>query len=111
MTKEEFISKFKNSCKNSVLFKNKEVYTVNELLYILSSHKDIGIPDYFCIVVGEEIIPCLDAFVPVKTRAKLFDISDVEYEEETDESDGIFSSVRNTFGSLTIKAYPANCKI
>lgn len=102
MTKEEFVSRFQESCKDSLLFKNKEVYTVNELLFILANNKEIGIPDFFCVSIGNTLIPCLDAFVNVETRAIKFNINSIEYDEEIDPNALTIAKRPVKFGALTI---------
>lgn len=83
MSKEELVNKILSACKDSVLFKEKTIFSINEILYILANWKpELGIPNLLCITIGDYVIPSLEAFVPTKIREIKFDINDVEYEEE-----------------------------
>lgn len=90
MTQTEFKTKLTEAFKTHMFMKNRNYHTVNELLYVLEHHSGFGKEDFNIMIKTIDsqwwCIPCLDAFVDVKTRGIWFNDADVEFEvEECDE--------------------------
>ena len=86
----EFKTKLTEAFKTHMFMQDRDYHTVNELLYVLEHDDGFNGEDFNISIAkldgGWMSIPCLDAFVDVKTRGIWFDDASVEYEvEEFDE--------------------------
>lgn len=86
MNNTEFKTKLTEAFKTHLFMKDRDYHTVNELLYVLEHDVRFNGEDFnISIKTLENIwwaIPCLDAFVDVKTRGVWFNDADVEFEVE-----------------------------
>ena len=86
MTNTEFKTKLTEVFKTHMFTQHRDYHTVNELLYVLENDDRFNGEDFnISIKTLENIwwcIPCLDAFVDVKTRGVWFNDADVEFEVE-----------------------------
>ena len=85
---EHFQNKLREAFNSYLIMNNKDQYTINELLYILSNHQSFNGEDFNISIQYEDetwgpCIPTLTAFVNVQTRGIHFHITDVEFEIET----------------------------
>ena len=91
MTNTEFKTKLAEAFKTHMFMKDRDFHTINELLYVLEHDERFGKEDFNISVKTVDnhwwSIPCLGAFVDVKTRGIWFNDSDVEFEIE--ECDGM----------------------
>ena len=90
MTNTEFKTKLTEAFKTHMFMKNRDFHTVNELLYILEHDSRFGGEDFNVSISTLEnnwwSIPCMDAFVDIRTRSIWFNDAEVEFEvEECDE--------------------------
>ena len=90
MTNTEFKTKLAEAFKTHMFMKDRDYHTVNELLYVLEHDSRFGKEDFNISIKLLDnrwwSIPCLDAFVDIKTRGVWFNDADVEFEiEECDE--------------------------
>lgn len=86
MTNTEFKTKLTEAFKTHMFMQDRDYHTVNELLYVLE-HDDRFNGEDFSISIKTLknnwwSIPCLDAFVDVKTRGVWFNDASVEFEIE-----------------------------
>lgn len=86
MTQVEFKIKLAEAFKTHMFMKDRDYHTINELLYVLEHDSRFGKED-FNISIGKIdaswwSIPCLDAFVNIKTRGIWFNDADIEFEVE-----------------------------
>ena len=95
-TKEYIFSEINDFLENSCVLKNKtvtSVFTVNQLLYLVESVKDINGPGMDLQINTNEgmYIPCEcnePYFVDINTRSKKVQIKDIEiYDNAEDEED------------------------
>jgi hypothetical protein len=88
MTNTEFKTKLAEAFKTHIFMKDRDYHTINELLYVLEHHSGFNKEDFNISIKKLEdswwSIPCLDAFVDVKTRGVWFNDADVEFEIEND---------------------------
>lgn len=86
MTNAEFKTKLADAFKTHMFMKERDFHTVNELLYVLEHHVEFNNEDYNISICTLDnhwwSIPCLDAFVDIKTRGIWFKDSEVEFEIE-----------------------------
>lgn len=82
----EFKAKLAEAFKAHMFMKDRDCHTVNELLYVLKYDSRFDKEDFNISIstLGGywTSIPCLDAFVNVKTRDVWFNDADVEFEVE-----------------------------
>ena len=86
MTQNEFKTKLAEAFKTHMFTQSRDYHTVNELLYVLE-HDDRFNGEGFNISIKTLdnhwwCIPCLDAFVDIKTRGIWFNDDGVEFEVE-----------------------------
>ena len=91
MTSVEFNAKLAKAFKAHMFMSDREHHTVNELLYVLEHDSAFNGEDFNISICTTEdrwwSIPCLDAFVDIKTRGVWFNDAEVEFEvEEFDEA-------------------------
>lgn len=86
MTNTEFKTKLTEAFKTHMFMDGREQHTVNELLYVLEHDIRFNGEDFSISISTLSnkwwCIPCLDAFVDVKTRGVWFNDADVEFEVE-----------------------------
>lgn len=86
MTNTEFKTKLTEAFKTHMFIADRDYHTVNELLYVLEHDSGFGKEDFNISIKMLKnnwwSIPCLDAFVDVKTRGVWFNDADVEFEIE-----------------------------
>lgn len=86
MTSTEFKTTLTEAFKTHMFMKDRDYHTVNELLYVLEHDSRFNGEDYNISIKTFENgwcnVPCLDAFVNVKTRGMWFNDADVEFEIE-----------------------------
>ena len=87
----EFRAKLTEAFNTHMFMKDRSHHTINELLYVLEHDDRFNGEDFNISIAkldgGWMSIPCLDAFVDVKTRGIWFDDISVEFEvEEFDET-------------------------
>ena len=84
MTNIEFKEKLNEAFKSHILMKNRNYHTVNELLYVLEHDDKFNKTDFNVSISTLDnswwSIPCLDAFVDIKTRGVWFNDNDVKFE-------------------------------
>lgn len=90
MTQNEFKTKLTEAFKTHMFMKNRDFHTVNELLYVLEHNSRFDGEDFNISISTLEnnwwSIPCMDAFVDIRTRSIWFNDASVEFEiEECDE--------------------------
>ena len=83
---ENFQEKIKQAFKTHIFMQDRDYHTVNELLYILEHDMRFNKEDFNISIKTIDnrwwSIPCLDAFVDVKTRGIWFNDNEVEFEIE-----------------------------
>lgn len=83
---ENFQEKVKQAFKTHIFMKDRDCHTVNELLYVLEHDIRFNKEDFNISIKTIDnrwwSIPCLDAFVDVKTRGIWFNDNEVEFEIE-----------------------------
>ena len=86
MTNQEFKTKLTEAFKTHLFMRDRDYHTVNELLYVLEHDSRFNGEDFNVSIKTFEYswlsIPCLDAFVDVKTRGIWFNDDGVEFEVE-----------------------------
>ena len=86
MTQNEFKTKLIEAFKTHMFMKNRDFHTVNELLYVLEHDDRFSGEDFNISISTLEnnwwSIPCMDAFVDIKTRGIWFNDASVEFEIE-----------------------------
>ena len=86
MTQIEFKTKLTEAFKTHMFMKDRDYHTVNELLYVLQHDNRFNGEDFNVSIktfgYSWLSIPCLDAFVDVKTRGVWFNDDGVEFEVE-----------------------------
>lgn len=86
MTQNEFKTKLIEAFKTHMFMKNRDFHTVNELLYVLEHDDSFKGEDFNISISTLEnnwwSIPCMDAFVDIKTRGIWFNDASVEFEVE-----------------------------
>jgi hypothetical protein len=86
MNNVEFKKELAEAFKLHMFMKDREQHTVNELLYVLERHSGFNKEDFSISIKTLDkhwwCIPCLDAFVDVKSRGIWFNDADVEFEVE-----------------------------
>ena len=91
MTNAEFQVKLKAAFEAHTLMKDRNQHTINELLYVLEHDESLNKGNYNVAIQTMDgrwwSIPCLDAFVNVKTRGVWFNDADIEF--EVDECEGM----------------------
>ena len=90
MTQNEFKTQLTEAFKTHMFMKNRDFHTVNELLYVLEHDSRFDWEDFNISISTLEnnwwSIPCMDAFVDIRTRSIWFNDASVEFEtEECDE--------------------------
>jgi hypothetical protein len=90
MTQTEFKTKLTEAFKTHMFMQDRDYHTVNELVYVLEHDSRFNGEDFnisICTINNNWwSIPCLDAFVDIKTRGVWFNDEAVEFEiEECDE--------------------------
>jgi hypothetical protein len=84
MTQAEFKTKLIKAFKTHMFMQDRDYHTVNELLYVLEHDSNFGKEDFNISICTQDnnwwSIPCLDAFVDIKTRSVWFNDNDVEFE-------------------------------
>lgn len=92
MTNIEFKKSLVDALKSHSLTKGRDYHTVNELLYVLEHDLRFYGKDFNISISTLKnhwwSIPCLDAFVDVKTRGVWFNDDMVEFEVDEFEEDG-----------------------
>lgn len=92
MTNVEFKKLLKEVFDSHSLMNRRDHHTVNELLYVLEHDSKFNGEDFNISISTLKnrwwAIPCLDAFVDVKTRGVWFDDDTVEFEVDEFENDG-----------------------
>ena len=93
MTNVEFKKLLKNVFNAHILMKDRDYHTVNELLHVLRYDSGLDCLQGVNISVvktdgGCMCIPCLDAFVNVKTLGIWFEDDSVEFDSDEFEDDG-----------------------
>ena len=83
---EDFQEKIKQAFKAHMFMQDRDYHTVNELLYILEHDVRFNKEDFNISIKTIDnnwwSIPCLKAFVDVKTRGIWFNDNEVEFEIE-----------------------------
>lgn len=83
---EKFQEKVKQAFETHMFMQNRDYHTVNELLYILEHDIRFNKEDFNISIKMIDnswcCIPCLEAFVDVKTRGIWFNDSEIEFEVE-----------------------------
>lgn len=83
---KEFKMKVSEAFKSHSLMKNRDYHTINELLYVLGQDPRFNGEDFNVSIRTLNnswySIPCLDAFVDIKTRGIWFKDEDLEFEIE-----------------------------
>ena len=98
MTNTEFKQKLSEAFQSHTLMKGREYHTINELLYVIENTEELKKEN--CNIAIRTLdqrsvcIPCMDAFVDIKTRGIWFNDADIEY--EVDEYEG------TKFGCVTV---------
>ena len=86
MTQIEFKVKLAEAFKTHMFMQDRNYHTVNELLYVLEHDSRFNGEDFNISIStlndNWQSIPCLDAFVNVRTRGIWFNDVDVEFEVE-----------------------------
>lgn len=86
MTNQEFKTKLTEAFKTHIFMQDRDYHTVNELLYVLEHDSRFNGEDFNISIKPFEddwwSIPCLDAFVDIKTRGIWFNDDGVEFEVE-----------------------------
>ena len=86
MTQTEFKTKLAEAFKTHLFMKGRDFHTVNELLYVLEHDSRFNGEDFNISISTLEhnwwSIPCMDAFVDIKTRSIWFNDVSVEFEVE-----------------------------
>ena len=86
MTNQDFKTKLTEAFKTHIFMQDRDHHTVNELLYVLEHDSRFGKQDFnisICTLDNSwSSIPCLDAFVNIKTRGIWFNDASVEFEVE-----------------------------
>ena len=86
MTNTEFNTKLTEAFKIHMFMRDRDFHTVNELLYVLEHHVEFNKEDFNISISTLDnnwlCIPCIDAFVNIKTRGVWFKDSEVEFEIE-----------------------------
>ena len=86
MTSVEFNAKLAEAFKTHMFMSDRDHHTVNELLYVLERDSRFDGEDFNISICTKEdtwwSIPCLDAFVDIKTRGIWFNDASVEFEVE-----------------------------
>ena len=86
MNNTEFKTKLTEAFKAHMFMQDREHHTINELLYVLEHDSRFGKEDFNISICTQDnswwSIPCLDAFVDIKTRGIWFDDDCVEFEVE-----------------------------
>lgn len=86
MTQTEFKTKMTEAFKTHMFMKNRDFHTVNELLYVLEHDGIFNGEDFNISISTLEnnwwSIPCMDAFVDIRTRGIWFNDASVEFEVE-----------------------------
>ena len=86
MNNVEFKKELAEAFKFHMFMKDREQHTVNELLYVLERHSGFNKEDFNISIKTLDnhwwCIPCLDAFVDVKSRGIWFNDAEVEFEVE-----------------------------
>ena len=105
MTNVEFKKLLKNVFNAHSLMKGRDHHTVNELLHVLRYDSNLNCLQGVNISVvktdgGCMCIPCLDAFVNVKTLGTWFEDDSVEFDCDEFEDDGKFMR----FDNITVYA-------
>lgn len=83
---ENFQEKIKQAFKTHIFMQDRDYHTVNELLYILEHDTMFNKEDFNISIKTIDnnwwSIPCLGAFVDIKTRGIWFNDSEIEFEVE-----------------------------
>lgn len=83
---ENFQEKIKQAFKTHIFMQDRDYHTVNELLYILEHDVRFNKEDFNVSIKTIDnnwwSIPCLEAFVDIKTRGIWFNDSEIEFEVE-----------------------------
>ena len=83
---EKFQEKIKQAFKTHIFMQDRDYHTVNELLYILEHDVRFNKEDFNISIKTIDnnwwSIPCLEAFVDIKTRGIWFNDSEIEFEIE-----------------------------
>lgn len=100
MTNVEFKKLLRNVFNAHSLMKDRDCHTVNELLHVLRYDDNLNCLQGVNISVvkadgGCVCIPCLDAFVNVKTLGIWFEDDSVEFDFDEFEDDGKFMRFDN----------------
>jgi hypothetical protein len=100
MTAVEFKEKLNEVFQNHLLMKGRNHHTVNELLYVLrysGTFDDLNNVNISVARMNDSwlCIPCLDAFVDVKTLGIWFDDDVMEFDIEKFETDGMLTECTN----------------
>ena len=86
MTSAEFKTKLDEAFKDHCLMRSREEHTINELLYVLMFDERFKGNDFNLSIQklddGYVCVPCLDAFVDIRTRGVWFKDADIEFEVE-----------------------------
>ena len=86
MTNTEFKTKLIEAFKTHMFMRDRDFHTVNELLYVLERDSRFDGADFNISIATLEnnwwCIPCMDAFVDIRTRSIWFNDADVEFEVE-----------------------------
>ena len=82
----EFRTKLTEAFSTQMFMKDRNYHTINELLYVLEHDERFNGEDFNISIAKLDghwmSIPCLDAFVDVKTRGIWFDDISVDFEVE-----------------------------
>lgn len=100
MTNVEFKTLLKEVFEGHCLMKGRDHHTVNELLHMLRYEEKLSCLQGVNISVQKAngsycCIPCLDAFVDIKTLSIWFDDDSVEFESDEFEDDGFYKRFDN----------------
>ena len=83
MDNERFRAVLSNAFKTHMFMRDREIHTVNELLYILEHHHEFKFKDFNlsikCLDERWIAIPSIEAFVNVGTRGIWFNDAEVEF--------------------------------
>ena len=86
MNNERCRAVLSNAFKTHMFMSDRDIHTVNELLYILGHHDEFKLKDFSISIKRLDErwlnIPTIDAFVNVGTRGLWFKDSEVEFEVE-----------------------------
>lgn len=86
MTSAEFQAKLAEAFSTHMFMSDRNHHTINELLYVLARNSGFNGEDFSISICTKDdawrSIPCLDAFVDIKTRGVWFNDANVEFEIE-----------------------------